>query len=207
MSSAPVFPLARWLEGTTQPDIPFNDNALRNEVLAKGALGIANSEPGSPSDGDVHVVGTAWGGFTTDDVVIYYGGTWYGFAPFDGWVKSIADEAYIYQGEWVQFGNQGGGGSVAVIAEASAFTAVPAAHAGRGRYIRAGGDVAFNTAQGYSAGEVYNIRATGSISLVGTGVTLTPPANGTLALTAGMAVTVIMTSSTAADVIGQTVAA
>jgi hypothetical protein len=67
--------------------------------------------------------------------------------------------------------------------------------------------VTFNSTESYAAGEAYNIRATASITLVGTGVTLTPPSGGTLDLDAAMTVTVIMTSSTAGDVIGQTVPA
>jgi len=94
-----------------------------------------------------------------------------------------------------------------IITEASAFTATPGTHDGLFRYIRAGGNVTFNSSQAYTAGMVFNIRATGAVTLVGTGVTLTAPAGGTLGLTAGMSVQVVMTSSTAGDVIGQTVAA
>lgn len=103
----------------------------------------------------------------------------------------------------------GGGGSetVTIVTEASTSTMDPATHAGRSRYLRCAGDVTFDNAEGYSAGEVYNIRATAAIDLIETGVTLTPPNGGTLALDADMAVTVIMTSSSAGDVIGQTVPA
>ena len=94
-----------------------------------------------------------------------------------------------------------------IITEASAFTATPGTHDGLFRYIRAGGNVTFNSSQAYTAGMVFNIRATGAVTLVGAGVTLTPPAGGTLGMTAGMSVQVVMTSSTAGDVIGQTVAA
>jgi len=96
---------------------------------------------------------------------------------------------------------------VTIVTEAGAFTATPATHAGLRKYVRAGGNVTFNTSQSYTAGEVYNIRATGSVTLSGTGVTLTAPSGGTLVLTAGMSATVVMTSSTAGDVIGQTVPA
>jgi len=124
MSAIAVFPLARWLEGTTQPDIPFNDNALRNEVLAKGALSIANSEPGSPSDGDVHIVGTAWGGFSTDDVVIYKSGTWYGFMPFAGWIKAVGSDIYFYDSSWTLYSGGGGGGGPSTFGTASIATGV-----------------------------------------------------------------------------------
>lgn len=102
----------------------------------------------------------------------------------------------------------GGSGSevLTILTEASAFTATTS-HAGLSRYIRAGGDVTFDSAESYTAGQVFNIRATASLELVEDGVTLNPTAGGTLDLTAGMAVTVVMTSPTTADIIGLTVAA
>lgn len=100
-----------------------------------------------------------------------------------------------------------GGATVSIITEASTSTMDPATHAGLNRYIRAADDVTFNTAESYTAGEVYNIRATAALTLIGTGVTLTPPAGGTLDLDAAMSVTVVMTASSAGDVIGQTVPA
>lgn len=102
MSTA-IFPLAVWQSGTNENSIPANDNALRMEVVEKSALTIANSAPGSPSDGDVHIVGTAWGSFATNDVVIYQGGTWLGFLPFSGWTKTVGTDLYMYNGSgWVQ---------------------------------------------------------------------------------------------------------
>jgi hypothetical protein len=93
-----------------------------------------------------------------------------------------------------------------IVTEASAFTAAPGTHDGLTRYIRAAGDVTFDAAEPYTAGMVFNIRATAAIQLIEDGVTLTPPAGGTLDLSPGMAVQVVMTSSTTGDVIGQTVA-
>lgn len=103
----------------------------------------------------------------------------------------------------------GGGGSdeLTVITEATAFTAEPATHSGRSRLILSGGDVTFDVSETYSAGNVFNIVATAALELVGTGVTLTPAAGGTLELDADMAVSVAMTSSSAGRVIGQTVPA
>lgn len=94
---------------------------------------------------------------------------------------------------------------VTIVTEASTSTMTPATHAGLAKYVRAADDVTFNTSQSYTAGEVYNIRATAALTLIGTGVTLTVPNGGTLDMDADMAVTVIMTSSAAGDVIGQTV--
>lgn len=115
--SSDLFPFAVWLEGTNQNSIPANDNALRNEVLAKAAISIADAEPSESDtgDGDVHIVGTPWGGFDSDDVVIYRGGTWYGFAPFDGWLKRLLSTGqllgYDSSDGWAVVLNPGGGES------------------------------------------------------------------------------------------------
>lgn len=93
------------------------------------------------------------------------------------------------------------------ITESSAFTATVGTHNGRGRYIRAGGDVTFDDAEPYIAGMVFRIRATAAIELIEDGVTLSPTNGGTLQLEAGMGVEVVMTGSSTADVNGLTVAA
>lgn len=208
MSQA-ILPLAVWESGTNNNSIPANDNALRVEVALKEAISIADSEPGAPSERDLHIVGTPWGGFTTNNAVIYLGGTWLEFDAFDGWFKTIAGDLYNFDGATWNVVTSGGGGSetLTIITEASAFTATPATHAGLSRYIRAGGDVTFDSAEGYTTGHAFNIRATAALELVEDGVTLTPTYGGTLDLEAGMAVTIVMTSATTADVIGLTVAA
>lgn len=94
--TTPIFPYAVWASGTTQNSIPANDNSLRNEIINRAALSIANAAPGSPADGDVHIVGTAWGAFSTDDVVLYRGGLWYGYAPFEGWLKWLVSDESLY---------------------------------------------------------------------------------------------------------------
>lgn len=101
----------------------------------------------------------------------------------------------------------GGSETLQVITEAAAFTATAAAHAGLSRYIRAGGDVTFDSGEGYPVGSVFNVRATAALDLVGAGMTLEPTHGGTLSLEAGMSVTVVITGATTADVIGLTVAA
>lgn len=232
--STPLFPLAVWQSGTNENSIPANDNALRVQVLMAPAIDVADSEPGSPSEDDIYVIGAAWSGFTTNNVVIYKGGVWLEWEAFEGWVKVIDDQQRYFDGtDWVLGGGgsgipdapsdgklygrkdaaweevPGGGGSetLSIITEASAFTATPNDHSGLSRYIRSGGNVTFDSGEGYGAGQVFNIRATDEIELVEDGVTLEPTYGGTLDLEAGMAVTVIMTSPTTADVIGLTVAA
>lgn len=110
-----IFPLAVWQPGTLQPSTPVNDNALRVEVLQRGALSVLSTPPGSPSDGDVHIVGAsptgAWSSFSEHDVVLWRAGTWYRFSPFRGWVKEINGDLYIYDGtDWVEYSSSGGGG-------------------------------------------------------------------------------------------------
>lgn len=219
--SEPIFPLLEWPEGIAQASVPANENALRLEALARSCRGVENNVT-TPLDGDVYLVGGTpagnFAGFEENDIAFarvddFDNVSWYAWAPVDGVRVTMEDGSRkVFVGEstdaW-QDESGGGGGSSAytIITEASAFTADPGTHDGLTRYIRAGGDVTFDDAEPYTAGMTFNIRATGAVELIGDGVTLTPPAGGTLELTAGMAVQVVMTSATAGDVIGQTVAA
>lgn len=110
--SDPIFPLAVWEEGTLQNDVPANDNALRIEALSREVLGAANS-PSVSTDGTVYIVGSApTGAFSTfdeDDLTIYYGGTWYAWAPVAGIVVNQAGTLKAWDGSWADIG--GGGGS------------------------------------------------------------------------------------------------
>src|SRR5690554_3505256 len=100
-------------------------------------------------------------------------------------IQSGVDVAMTAQ-DVADLGGASGGSSLDIITEASAFTASPGTHAGISRYIRAGGDITFDNSEGYSEGEVFNIRATAALELVEDGVTLTPTYGGTLDLEAGM---------------------
>lgn len=210
--STPILPFAVWEEGTNQNSIPANDNSLRHQILNGLVISEStNSQPVSPSDGDIYIItgaatGSQWTAFDEFDLAIYMGGTWYAFAPVEGIVVNIAGDLNQWDGDSYEPIGSGGSTTVSIVTEAGASTMDPATHAGVNRYIRCSGDVTFNTAEGYSTGEVYNIRAVAGLTLIETGVTLTPPAGGSLDLSADMSVSVIMTSSTAGDVIGQTVA-
>lgn len=156
---------------------------------------------------------SAWDGATwenvTGSVASVNGAT--GTVVLDAGDIGITDSGGYFTGTDVEAALQelgassGGATGVTINTEASTSTMAPATHAGLAKYNRCADDVTFNTSQSYTAGEVYNIRATAALTLIGTGVTLTPPDGGTLDLSAAMSVTVIMTSSTAGDVIGQTV--
>lgn len=102
MTATAIFPLAQWLEGTNQNSTPANDNALRIQAVFGPAAGIADAAPSTPADYDSWVVGTVWGGFTSENVVIYLAGTWKEFATYDGMVKPIAGVPHArVAGAWV----------------------------------------------------------------------------------------------------------
>ena len=210
-------PLEQWPAGIQQASVPANENALRVQALLSRALSVENDAPGTEYNGAVYIVGDtptgAFANFNEHDIALYEYDSWYAWSPVLGSSMVVADVRKVFNGSaWVDDPSVGGGGgggaptAYTIVTEASAFTVDPGTHDGLFRYIRAGGDVTFDDAEPYTAGMVFNIRATASINLLEDGVTLTPPAGGTLELSSGMAVQVVMTSATAGDVIGQTVA-
>lgn len=145
----------------------------------------------------------------TDELWLWVEGAWVSRGSGGGGVSDAPSDGKLYgrkDAAWEEV-PAGGSETLSIINEASAFTAAPATHAGLTRYIRCGGDVTFDSAESYTAGQVFNIRATSSILLVEDGVTLAPTYSGTLELESGMSVTVVMTGPTSGDVIGLTVAA
>ncbi len=100
-----------------------------------------------------------------------------------------------------------GGGGLDIIVEPTAITADRVDHSGLERLIIAGGDITFDSAQSYATNDVFNFRASADLDLIEDGVTLDPPAGGTLSLQAGMAVTIAMLDATNGVIIGQTVPA
>lgn len=212
--SDPILPLRVWPSGIQQASVPANDNALRLEALSRPCLGEANDESG-PSDGDVWIVGDtpagAFAAFDEDDIALYQDSSWYAWAPVEGLRLVVNDARKMFDGSngWIDDpADSGGGGatSYTIVTEASAFTADPGTHDGLTKLTLAGGDVTFSSAEPYTSGMVFNIRATATIDLSVSGVTLTAPAGGTLGLDADMAVQVVMTGATTGIVIGQTVA-
>jgi hypothetical protein len=207
MVARQIWPLQVWQSGTNENSLPANDNALTVQVVADSAIGFANSEPLTPSEDDQYVIGTSWGGFTKNNVVIYKSGTWIEFEAFDGWLKSIGTSAYLYQGSSWDEVSGSSSSNITIISESSAYDVEPSTHSGIAKIINSAGSATFDSAQSYLEGQCYNIRATASISLIESGVTLEPNSGGTLSMTSGMTVTVVMTSATTGFIIGQTVPA
>lgn len=215
--SKPLTPYDRWSSGTNQNSIPANDNSLRSEIFnTDGIADDVTAQPSLTSPGDngkwyiipAGATGTQWATFSEDSVAIFYGGTWYEFVPANGNKVSVAGVLLIFDDVdgWEPLTVPASVGGYSIVTEASAFTAEPGTHNDLTRLTLAGGDATFDDAQPYTSGMVFNIRATASIELIEDGVTLTPPAGGTLELDADMAVQVIMTGATTGIVIGQTVA-
>lgn len=152
-----IFPLAVWQPGTLQPSTPFNDNALRVEILQRGAISILSTPPGSPADGDVHILGSsptgAWSTFAQNDVVLWRSGTWYRFAPFTGWLKQVGSDIRRFDGSaWVVVAV--GGAAVPVQDEGTTVVATPTAinFVGTGVTVTNSGGVATVTIPGGAAG-------------------------------------------------------
>ena len=215
MSTEPNTGLTYQEPGSLQTD------ALQNELvnylgvwLNCIVLAVGQAAPtGSEVEGDRYIVGTGTGVFAghDDELAILRGSTWQFHAPPAAGVPIIKN---LYDGTdwecaagvWAEKAGGGGGSTTTtLVTEASAFTAVASTHAGTNKLVLAGGDVTFDNAETYAAGQTFNIRATAAIELIEDGVTLTPPAGGTLELDADMSVTVVMTGSTTGLVIGQTV--
>lgn len=108
--SASFLPLAVWESGTTDNSIPANDNALKQEMLARNFNNATTAQPASPADGDCYIIqathtGTQWAAFSPKDLAIYKGGTWYAFAPSEGLRVSVSGVSYVYtSGAWTAAG-------------------------------------------------------------------------------------------------------
>lgn len=115
MASTPFLPPAFWASGTNQNSIPANNNALRLLISQANVNNATTAQPSltSPADdGKCYIIqsthtGAQWSTFTPKDVAVFYGGTWYAFAPVEGMKVSVSGAIYIYNsGAW---GAAGGG--------------------------------------------------------------------------------------------------
>lgn len=116
--SLPLLPFTPWVDGT-DPEQPWNDNALRNAILA--GVDVNNATTAQPSltspadDYKAYIIqsthtGTQWATFTPKSVAIFVGGGWYEFTPVEGARISIGGTSYIYtSGAWTAAGGAGAG--------------------------------------------------------------------------------------------------
>jgi hypothetical protein len=113
--SDPFIPPAFWEEGDTQARLSVNDTFLRWWITQANVNNATTAQPGSPADGDTYIIqsthtGAQWATFDPEDLAIYFGGTWYAFAPVEGNRVSVSGAVYIYtSGAWTASGGGGGG--------------------------------------------------------------------------------------------------
>jgi hypothetical protein len=69
-------------------------------ALATGARDIITAYPGSPVENGCYLVGTGFGSHETNDLIFYFGSTWYEMDPVEGLRVWVWDENafYVYDG-------------------------------------------------------------------------------------------------------------
>ena len=98
-----LLPFDVWPSGITQAATPANDNALRAEVIASPALSLEATQPGSPTNGDLYILSSAWGEEVAGTLAFYRDG-WTYWVPFEGMLKEVGPVMYQYvSGAWQQY--------------------------------------------------------------------------------------------------------
>lgn len=222
--SDPILPLLTWPEGIAQARIPANDNALRLEALFRPCLGVSNN-PGSATDGDVWIVGSAPTGafseFQENDIALYHVdpdseiGGWHAWAPVDGLPLIVDPVRMVFvggsTGEWEQDPSVsgGGGGVPPVVTESGTSLTADDTNAGNyTRFTNAGAKTyTFDSAETYTVGDEYHGRnaGAGTLTITEAGTfTINPPAGGTLDIPEGGTFTVKIVAADEADLFGVT---
>jgi hypothetical protein len=96
-----LFPAESWESGDTNPSAIVNDNARRLEVASLPALSFESSQPGSPVEGGLYVLSSAWGDEVTGTLAYYFDSAWTYWVPSEGQIKEINGSPYRYTaGAW-----------------------------------------------------------------------------------------------------------
>lgn len=113
--SDPIFPFDVWPQQIVQASVPANRNALRSQVLGSTITSTTQAtQPAEPDNGALYVVpagatGSAWDGFSEDDLAIFVDGAWYAFAPVEGLVMAGPEGELVYTAVgWVPYSSSGG---------------------------------------------------------------------------------------------------
>lgn len=80
MATSPDLGVPLLSSGQAQPDVTFNEAMILLQVMLYGVISLGtNTPPGSPTEGDSYVIGTAptgaWAG-KANKIAVYYGGSW-----------------------------------------------------------------------------------------------------------------------------------
>lgn len=102
-----------------QKHVTMNESLkLLDAIVQAGVIDKdLTAPPGSPSEGDIYIVGaSATGDWASqdDDLAIYQDGAWTFVTPLSGWIAWVADETtlYVYSGgSWILLLGSAGNGS------------------------------------------------------------------------------------------------
>jgi hypothetical protein len=112
--TTPRLQLPELAQNQAQPHLTVNGALRLLDVFAQGAVtAVQNTPPGSPSDGDVYIVGTsptgAWSG-QANRIAAYVGTTWIFIPPRDGFYfyNDSASSFWRYNAGWYEDVSGGG---------------------------------------------------------------------------------------------------
>jgi len=201
------------------PDDFMSTNLLKLSVLVQATvIDKVAAEPGSPADGDTYILDETHGTHP-NEIAVYDVDAWKYFEPFEGWLIFNQTEDYYEKFDgavWAELETGGGGaaGPSTVVEVSDTDTNLLASQASQ--YIRFTAATAKtltvqpDATEAMPANGEWHIRNVGAADLTlveGSGVTLNPPAGGTLVLSAGCTVTLKRAAEDEFDILGQTVAA
>lgn len=89
-----------WPEGTTQPQVGYNDlvDKLDVEVGLSVISRTTDAQPATPTEGDTYIItgsatGAAWSTYSQHDIAIYRSGAWTAITPIKGQIAHVQDES------------------------------------------------------------------------------------------------------------------
>jgi len=219
MTATPILGLLEWAGPMATPWNAYN---LALRFLEQGAMWFRfidrdlSTPPGSPAEGDCYLVATSatgeWSGHD-EEIAFYMNGAWVFIEPLEGMGAGVIDEevAVVYfDGDWIPLVDAG---AATVTVTGTSGNLSPA---NVGKYQRwTNGSAKTLTVQPESTtaqpgdGE-WHIRNAGATDLEiaeGSGVTVNPPAGGTLLIPEGGTVTLKKVATDEFDLFGVTVPA
>lgn len=122
-----LMPPSFWVQGT-DPQVPWNENALRALIGQTNVNNATTAQPAltSPADdGKCYIIqathtGTQWATFTSKSVAVFYSGSWYEFKPTTDFKLSVGGVPYTYiGGAWTPSGGAVDRSAVSVLSPAS----------------------------------------------------------------------------------------
>jgi len=140
-TDTPSLNLRRMDEGQATAEVLHNESVnFIDALMRKAVISVLSVPPGSPSEGDVYLVGSGASGVWTgeDDSIAFFFADWFFLSPIEGWTIWInnVNDRLVYDGAaWLggvivddltdNSGGTSGGDTIAVVTDiASAADAV-----------------------------------------------------------------------------------